>query len=270
MKKTYALLISIITILNYLSAQNDTMYILKNGAVIYQEAVTNIDSIIFHNPMISNYFACGEADSVQDKDGNWYQTVQVGTQCWMAENLNTGTMINSTTSGSQQTNNNVIEKYCYNNNLTNCGLYGGLYEWNEAINYGISDTGSVGTTQGVCPTGWHIPTDKEWTTLTNTLGGIAVAGAKLKEVGTVHWSNPNIGATDSSNFTALPGGWRYFSGGVFSHWLDRAHFWSSTEGFNSTHGNSRRLDHDKINVQRYVSSNSSNKLNGFSIRCVKD
>lgn len=270
MKKTLTLLISVLTIFNCLNAQSDTMYVLKNGAVIYQEAVTNIDSIIFYNSTNPSLFACG-TDSVQDSDGNWYKTVQIGTQCWMAENLNVGTMIGAIPNGALQTNNNIREKYCYNNDTNNCKIYGGLYEWNETIQYGLSDTGSVGTTQGVCPVSWHIPTDKEWTKLTDALGGVAVAGAKMKEVGTAHWTNPNVGATDSSGFTALPGGWRYFASfGAFSHFLDRAHFWSATEGFNNVHGNSRRLDHDRTSVQRYISSNSSNKNNGFSVRCVKD
>jgi uncharacterized protein (TIGR02145 family) len=90
---------------------------------------------------------------------------------------------------------------------TNCDIYGGLYRWDEMMQYNPSDTGQIGTTQGICPVGWHIPTQKEWATLVENVGGDKVAGASLKEAGLSHWSAPNIGATDESGFTALPGGY---------------------------------------------------------------
>ena len=96
----------------------------------------------------------------------------------MAENLNVGTRING--SGSQ-TNNSTIEKYCYDDNEANCTTYGGLYQWDESMQYS-----TMPGVQGICPTGWHLPTDAEWTTLTTYLGGEGIAGGKKKETGTTH------------------------------------------------------------------------------------
>ncbi len=144
-------------------------------------------------------FMCG--DTIQ-YGGQVYHTLAIGTQCWMKENLNVGTRID----GSQnQTDNNIIEKYCYDNLETNCAIYGGLYQWNELIQYAMP----LPANQGICPNAWHIPTDTEFTTLFNFLGGAAVAGGKLKEEGTAHWSAPNTGATNSSGFMGLPAGYRH-------------------------------------------------------------
>ncbi|MCP4252684.1 MAG: hypothetical protein GY775_04615 [Candidatus Scalindua sp.] len=106
-------------------------------------------------------FACG-TDQVGDVDGNLYDTVQIGSQCWMAENLNVGTMVEGSMDQPYDT---VIEKYCYRNILDNCNAYGGLYQWREMMQY-VTTEG----TQGICPTGWHIPTDAEWKTLEMYLG----------------------------------------------------------------------------------------------------
>ncbi|MBI4649431.1 MAG: hypothetical protein HY738_23240 [Bacteroidia bacterium] len=108
---------------------------------------------------------CGSAQLKDDRDGRIYNTKQIGSKCWMAQNLNIGTKINSTAGGQLQTNNGIIEKYCYSNNSANCDTYGGLYEWREMMQYASSDAGLTGTTQGICPAGWHIPTHHEWTTL---------------------------------------------------------------------------------------------------------
>ncbi len=127
----------------------------------------------------------------------------------MAENLNVGSMINGS---SNQTNNGIIEKYCYDDNTSNCDTYGGLYQWEEMMQY-VTTPGA----QGICPDGWHLPTDEEFKTMEMALGmsqGEADdtgwrgtdEGGKMKESGTTHWYSPNMGATNSSGFTALPGG----------------------------------------------------------------
>ncbi len=170
---------------------------------------------------------CGHS-FVDPRDGQSYGTVQIGTQCWMSENLNTGTKINYPTN---QLNNGVIEKYCYNNDSTKCDAYGGLYSWDEAMQY-------VTITRGICPDGWHIPTDDEWCTLENEVdsdtaycswvGFISTdAGGNLKETGTTHWDPPNDGATNSSGFTARAGG--YLASGMFYYLKSSAMIWSSTE-----------------------------------------
>ena len=197
---------------------------------------------------------CGQL--VVNYGGKEYHTVLIGDQCWFKENLNIGTKIN----GSQnQTNNQTVEKYCYDDNEANCDEYGGLYQWDEMMQY-VTTQG----TQGICPDGWHIPTDDEWTTLVDFLGGSIVAGGKMKEAGTTHWNSPNTGATNSSGFTALPGGYRN-SGGTFSYLGSYAYFWSSTE-YDTPIAWTRLLSYDVGGVSRGF----NHKVYGFSVRCLQD
>ncbi|NCA77814.1 MAG: hypothetical protein EOM90_15910 [Alphaproteobacteria bacterium] len=189
-------------------------------------------------------------------EGQTYNTVQIGTQCWFKENLNVGTVI----PGNQnQTNNQVIEKFCYNYLESNCDIYGGLYQWDEAMQY-LTTAG----VQGICPVGWHLPTDAEWTTLTTFLGGVSIAGGKMKETGTTHWASPNTGATNSSGFTAFPGGFRH-SIGSFGDLTYYAFFWSSSQNYATTAWG-RLLYHDNASVYR----NDYNIMYGLSGRCLKD
>jgi uncharacterized protein (TIGR02145 family) len=114
------------------------------------------------------YNSPGCPPTVEDQDGNTYKTVQIGDQCWMAENLNVGVMVDSVDTGSTHSDvsdNGTIEKYCYDNDPANCETDGGLYDWNEAMQYTTEEG-----TQGICPAGWHIPTDEEWKTLEMQLG----------------------------------------------------------------------------------------------------
>lgn len=201
---------------------------------------------------------CSECLPFTDiRDGKNYNTVLVESQCWMAQNLNIGTKIN----GSQnQTNNQVIEKYCFNNLESNCDIYGGLYMWDEAMQY-VTTAG----VQGICPAGWHLPTDAEWTTLTNFLGGESVAGGKMKEIGTTHWKSPNTGATNSSGFTALPGGEQNY--GNFYSLTFYTVFYSSSLSSMYSGPWIRVLSYDLANVTRdylYFSS----QMVGYSVRCV--
>jgi uncharacterized protein (TIGR02145 family) len=137
-------------------------------------------------------------NGVMDQDLNYYGVVTIGTQTWLAENLNTGTAILLYL---EQQDNGIIEKWCYD-----CKTYGGLYNWFEAMKYNPSDTGTIGTTQGICPAGWHMPTPKEMNQLLDYCGEDPKDWSKLKEVGYAHWLEPNNGATDEYGFTALPGG----------------------------------------------------------------
>jgi uncharacterized protein (TIGR02145 family) len=198
---------------------------------------------------------CGYAIT-DPRDGKTYNTVLIGTQCWFLQNLNVGTRIN----GSQnQTNNGIIEKYCYSDNEANCNTYGGLYQWDELMQY-VSTEGA----KGLCPDGWHIPTDAEWSTLTTYLGGESVAGGKMKEAGTSHWASPNTGATNSSGFTALPGGYRD-SDGSFYLLTYYAYFWSSSQ-YDATYAWYRGLNYNYEFVGRYY----YDKTLGFSCRCLQD
>ncbi len=208
---------------------------------------------------------CGEP-LLDERDGQEYPTVQIGTQCWMAKNLNIGVMINGS---GDQTNNSTIEKYCYNNDVNHCATYGGLYQWDEMMGY----TTTPGT-QGICPTGWHIPTNAEWCTLTTFLDATVNcntwnwsgtnAGGKMKEAGFDHWNSPNTGATNSSGFTALGAGYRH-SNGYFYDLRLGAFFWSSSE-YSSTSGIFRRLLYTNADVYRSFYG----KTNEISVRCLRN
>jgi len=203
----------------------------------------------------SDYPNCG---TLTDIDGNVYKTVTIGTQCWMRENLKSITFKD----GSPIQNVNVDATWValtkaayswYNNDApTYKATYGAIYNW-YAVN-----------TANLCPTGWHVPSDADWTTLTDYLGDLPVAGGKLKETGTSHWLSPNTAATNVSGFTGLSGGARDVNG-AFTGILKFGEWWSSTEYF-STNVWYRRLDSDN----GYALRGSSNKKEGFSVRCLKD
>jgi uncharacterized protein (TIGR02145 family) len=174
------------------------------------------------NTIITPVFVPGQP-FVDTRDGQSYPTVVIGTQCWMAKNLNIGILRDGMYDPG---NDGIIDKYCYNADENMCNIYGGLYPWDEAMQYGVQD---------ICPTGWHLPSATEYTTLTTFLGGNAVAGGKMKETGTYedgtgHWFAPNNGATNSSGFTALPHGDILPTNGMASQGFigSQAYFWSSS------------------------------------------
>jgi uncharacterized protein (TIGR02145 family) len=201
-------------------------------------------------------FVCG-TPLTDLRDGKTYNTVLIGTQCWMAQNLNIGSKI---LVSENQTNNGVIEKYCYGNADANCAIYGGLYQWDEAMQYS-----TIGGVQGICPASWHLPSDAEWITIEDYLGGGIAAGGKMKETGYTHWSPPNAGANNSSGFTALAGGYREYDG-TFNGLLTTSFFWSSSQN-TSTFAWGRYIDYDYGYLYRYI---DYDKLDGFSIRCIKN
>ncbi|MDR3667735.1 MAG: FISUMP domain-containing protein, partial [Ignavibacteriaceae bacterium] len=184
--------------------------------------------------------------------GQIYHTVLIGTQYWLKENLNVGTMV----PGSQsQSNNGIIEKYCYNNLLANCNIYGGLYQWNETMQY----SSSVGKVQGICPVGWHIPSINEFSTLATSVSGNSNS---LKSVG----QGVDIGAgTNSSGFSVLMTGSRYYPTGTFSDLGGESYFWSSSI--------SGLTNASYMDISGYIPDIYQYTVNqdyGFSIRCVKD
>ena len=190
-------------------------------------------------------------------DGQIYHIVEIGTQTWMAENLNIGVRLDGMY---DQKDNGEIEKYCYDDLESNCDKYGGLYQWGEIMHYS-----TIPGIQGICPTGWHIPTHAEFITLANFLGGTSVAGGKLKQAGFVNWIMPNTGATNESGFLGLPTGSRQLSDGAFANAGLSAFFWSSTE-LDSTFVRSRNLGTSGTSF----SSPGYNKGLGISVRCIKD
>jgi uncharacterized protein (TIGR02145 family) len=196
--------------------------------------------------------------AVADIDGNVYYAVTIGTQVWLVENLKTTKYSNGdpipNVTGDSQWNDLITGAYCnYDNNDSNATTYGRLYN-----SYAVKDN------RKIAPTGWHVPSDQEWTVLTDYFGGESIAGGKLKETGTEHWYNPNTGATNESGFTGLPGGFRYNAG-----WFDdigrSGSWWTSTEDVRG-HSWERWLYYGSPEVDRSV----DNEALGFSIRCIKD
>jgi uncharacterized protein (TIGR02145 family) len=197
-------------------------------------------------------------NKVTDVNGNSYNTIVIGTQTWMAENLKT-TKLNDGTDIPLVTNGTtwgtlLTPAYCWYNNdeATYKVTYGALYNWYTA------NTGKL------CPSGWHIPSDAEWTTFTDYFGGLSIAGGKMKEAGTSHWISPNIGATNESGFTGLPAGYRDKTSGFLN--IGTYALWWALTGINSTDSWGRGLYNLDATVYR---SNYYNN-HGFSVRCLKN
>jgi len=193
--------------------------------------------------------------------GQTYNTVQIFDQCWLKENMNIGIMINGDTN---MKDNGIIEKYCYDNNERNCDVYGGLYQWDEMMQY-ITLPG----VQGICPVGWHISTDEEWTQLSDSLGGGGHAGRDVKETGTSHWFSPNS-ASNLTGFTALPGGYRGYNSGTFEMLGEGADFFTSTEGSGPYPFVFYRSLYYASSMMGGSGSGGVWKTHGNSVRCIKD
>ena len=193
-----------------------------------------------------------------DADGNEYATVTIGEQIWMTENLKTTKFADKSsiplvTSNSEWITTLTPAYTWYNNDQDTYGnTYGALYNW-YAVNTGK-----------LCPSGWHVPDNDDWSQLISNLGGEVVAGGKLKEAGYDHWNTPNTSGTNSSGFTALPGGYRYFDTGEFWYIRTIGIFWSSS--FQSDIAYYYYLRHDNMNIYQ----DQDSKKGGFSVRCVKD
>jgi uncharacterized protein (TIGR02145 family) len=225
---------------------------------------------------------CGT--TISDIDGNTYNTVLIGAQCWTKENLrvrryNNGTAIpfDSTggSGGSSSTWSNLTigahTIYAHDSTATtpsNRTKYGYLYNWYAAK--GIYTTGTIVSTDtlNICPSGWHVPSDTEWTTLTTELGGESVAGGKMKSIGTAYWSSQSTGTDNSSGFSALPGGYRYFNGS-FNSIRYNAFFWSATE-LDYSNAWYRFLNATNVIVNRYSGVSNNSKSSGASVRCLKN
>lgn len=238
------------------------------GLMIYN---TTINTMCWYNG--TSWEAGGNRDrqscGTVTYGGKTYNGVIIGMQCWMDENLDYGTMITGT---QDQSNNQVVEKYCYENLTENCTSYGGLYQWGEMVQYlnGASNTTSWSPApgapvQGICPTGWHLPSYSEFHQLETYLGGPNEAGGKLKEEGTYHWVSPNIGATNETEFEALPGGWRENTG-PFNQMAFLGSFRVSTES-NPTSAAMYYLS-TMYSVLFYLPSEQ--KIMGLSVRCLKN
>jgi uncharacterized protein (TIGR02145 family) len=234
-------------------AQNDTMYIMKSGAIVGQYNVnTEVDSVIFYKPTIEETTSGTFIDS---RDGNEYNWVQIGDQVWMAENLAYLPSVNMVADGSEDAAGSYYYVYGYDGTnvaeakaTDNYATYGVLYNWTAAMN--------------ACPDGWHLPTDAEWRELTDYLGKLKATGTI--KAGTGLWYGSNIGATNETGFTALPGGYRANNGAFLSIGYN-GNWWSATEKA-ATVAWSRSMNYDHSNVYR----SGDIKEAGFSVRCVRD
>jgi uncharacterized protein (TIGR02145 family) len=196
------------------------------------------------------------SQTVTDIDGNIYNTVKIGTQVWMSENLKTsryrnGGPIPFVISNTAWRSLTAGAWTYYDHVAANNAIYGKLYNWY--------------TTQGdtLCPTNWRIPNEEDWTTLTTYLGGQSVAGGKMKSTDTTFWNSPNTGATNESGFSALPSG--YLLNGSFRYKRNLVYFWSTTQ-YSYFAAYDRHLNYYLANLNRGIVI----KTDGLSIRCLKD
>jgi len=209
-------------------------------------------------------FAGCQKSTLKDIDGNKYKTIQIGTQIWMAENLKTtrykdGTPITEVKKYGAWKSLSTPAYCWYNNDSTNKDPYGALYNW-YAVN-----------TNKLCPEGWHVPSDEEWKTLQVYLGNDGNTGLALKEAGNSHWRIPNTDATNSSGFTALPGGYRDYQG-PFNLLRADGFWWTSSESNWYSGGGPpsmafyRNLRYNDKDLFR----SASPKTFGFCVRCIMD
>jgi uncharacterized protein (TIGR02145 family) len=242
-------------------------------------AINSVDTSVASaaSAAVTPAFAC--PTSTITYNSYTYNTVAIGNQCWMQENLRTrlyndNTEISFNNSGGSDgvtpsetwsvLNYGAYTIYANDSvaSPSNLTTYGYLYNWYAAK--GIATEGSP-IYKNICPTGWHVPMDAEWLTLTTGLGGESVAGGKMKSVGTAYWSSQSAGTDNSSGFSALPGGARN-NDGSFTSIRGLAHFWSTTE--DSSNGGAYLLLFDSYSGaphDRYTPKSA-----GHSVRCLKD
>jgi uncharacterized protein (TIGR02145 family) len=259
------------TVLNCSSAA--TSFTLQGFDYDGMKATTQQTGILNNQTVsLSTIQACAATNATGeffDIDQNGYTYLTIGQQTWMKQNLNVsrysdGTVIPQITDPAAWAELTTGAWCYYENNTVNGSTYGKLY--NGYAIAGIYDSASLDNPslrKKLAPTGWHIPSDTEWTILTTFLGGEQVAGGKMKEMGTAHWNSPNTDATNSSDFTGRSGGYRNFDGTF--HFIGSFGYWWSSD-VNATFGWLRILSYDNgLALRSYI-----NTEDGFSVRCVRD
>jgi uncharacterized protein (TIGR02145 family) len=189
-----------------------------------------------------------------DYAGKTYNTVQIGSQCWLKENLDVGTMVNG---GQGQYKNGLIEKFCYNDDANNCAIYGGLYTWNEAMQY-VTNEGA----QGICPNGWHIPTVAEYQAFATALSH---DGNAIKAIG--EGSGGGAG-TNTSGFGALLTGGKSYNSSSFTSLGDWGGYWASHPG-NCWYTCAYTM-HLTSNDDTVIIGEGAIHSWGMPVRCIKD
>jgi len=251
MKKSIQIIATALVMLfsNSAFGQNDTIYVIQDGVVLWKHATSSLDSIIFYDP---NPIDTTTNSTITDADGNVYTSVTIGTQEWMVENLRTskysdGTAIPNVTDNDEWYDLSTGAWCHYDNDNQYDTIYGKLYNW-YAVN-----------TSKLCPTGWHIPTDAEWTVLTDYLAANGHSGTEGKAL-----KATSFGGTDDYGFLGLPGGSRFYPGGFGA--IGGGGYWWSSSLSSTLDAWFRSLDYDNDSV----SSHSLYKENGISVRCLRD
>lgn len=247
MKKIMSILLSVLTKIRLKVALIDITK--KSETIILLFALIILTTL--------NTLSAQDAGILIDRDSNSYKIVKIGNQIWMAENLKTTSLNDGTpiarVTGIPEWAAMSAPGYCwYKNDTTYKEVYGALYNAYAVI------------TNKLCPAGWHVSTNDDWSELVTYLGGEDVAGGRLKETGTTHWSDPNSEASDEAHFKALPGGSRY-TNGLFLTIKNMGYWWSPGE--TNTFNNWYRSIYNR---DKSVSRNFIESTNGFSVRCVRD
>ena len=219
-----------------------------NGQVTVSTVTISSDTLL-----IVDSLSCG----IIKYEGQEYHTTKIGSQCWMRENLNVGKWIDMSQE-QKPGDNGIIEKYCFGNDFTQCDFWGGLYQWNELMAYS-----QKAGAQGICPDGWHIPSSQDYKSLIRFLGGNDEAGGKLKS--TLQWQRPNVGATNSSGFSAYPSG--YYDS-MTHRWIDlysEAYYWTS-ESISTTQAVGVNLTFRTQIAEMYEEF----QISALAVRCIKN
>ena len=230
-----------------------------------QDAATKAYVDMVRDMIYSEMLDAGLNGVLRDIDNNSYKTIKIGEQVWMAENLRTKHFPDGSPiicGSSEDTIRNYDTPYYFwydNDSLSYQKVYGALYSWSAVMN-----GSTVSGVQGVCPDGWHVPSNSDVNELSDYLGGSGFAGGSMKETGTTYWNLPNSGATNESGFTGRPGGYRHYENS-FEQESNFGYFWTSSESntINAYFYNLATANDNLI-------SGSSNKRFGFSVRCVRD
>lgn len=256
MKKVNLFCICLVAFWSFCKAQNDTMYVVKNGVAIGQYAIADIDSLVFEKPSL----LLTTGNGVIDADGNNYGTAIIGTQEWMTENLRTskfsnGDAITNVTDDSQwaSTTNPAYARYQLNASPV-ADIHGDLYNW-----YAVTDA------RNICPSSWHVPTLSEWETLITYIGGIGnVRSILMSDNPDFYNGGTSITWDNSSHLALSPSGFREDEFGMFSLIYTTGFYWSATD---QSLNSARNL---AISVQGPSEFQLTRKKTGMSVRCIKD